>query len=126
MSNSSKKLVTFVAMSLLFTSTAFAAEETKNGVGDFFRKLFHVPAKTTEETAKTIGNTLQNTGEKVVAATGENTSQILQGDLGKTGELVADPVVGTAQTAGQTVADTATIPDKVWSSMPGSDDSEKK
>jgi len=55
-------------------------------------------------------NTLNNTGEKVVSATGENLSGLAGGDLSKTGELVVDPFVGTANTAGQTTAETAQIP----------------
>ena len=57
-------------------------------------------------------NTLKNTGEKVVAVTGENTAAIVTGDLSKTGDLVAEPVVGTFETVGQTTSETLQIPVK--------------
>ena len=57
-------------------------------------------------------NTLQNTGEKVVAKAGENTAGVLQGDLSKTGNLVADSVQGSAETVGQTASETVQIPVK--------------
>lgn len=110
----------FVAALVGFFSAAlytqvFAAEAAEAGnsgrsLTGFFRKLFNYPVKATKETGKTVGHTLSNTGEKVVAATGENTAQVVQGDLGKTGELVAEPVVGAAQTVGQTAAETVQIP----------------
>jgi hypothetical protein len=57
-------------------------------------------------------NTLQNTGEKVVSKTGENTQKVVTGDVAKTGDLVVQPVVGAAQTTGQAVAETAQVPVK--------------
>ena len=57
-------------------------------------------------------NTLQNTGEKVIAKTGENTADVLKGDVAKTGNIVGDAAVGTAQTVGQTTAETVQVPVK--------------
>ena len=93
-------------------STSFAASDSENSLTGFFRKLFHYPVKATQETAGMTANTLQNTGEKVVAKTGENTAAVVTGDLAKTGQLVADPVVGSAQTVGQTASETVQIPVK--------------
>ena len=56
--------------------------------------------------------TLQNTGEKVVSKTGQNTEAVLKGDVAKTGNLVTDNVKGVAETSGQTVAETAKVPVK--------------
>ncbi len=112
MSNFSKKVFVWAfvgAISLTACGVSYAAEG-ENSLTGFFRKLFNYPVKATEKTGEMTANTLQNTGEKVVAATGENTAEILQGDLSKTGELVADPVVGAAETTGQTVSETAQIP----------------
>ena len=102
----------FTVLSLSMASASFAASDSENSVTGFFRKLFHYPVKATQETAGMTANTLQNTGEKVIAATGENTAAVVTGDVAKTGELVTDPVVGTLQTAGQTTAETAQIPVK--------------
>jgi hypothetical protein len=57
-------------------------------------------------------NTLQNTGEKVISKTGENTAAVLKGDVAKTGNLVSDNVVGASTTVGQTAAETAQMPVK--------------
>ncbi len=111
-----KKCFTFaflILFSVAFSSPVSAAEaKTGNSVTSFFRRLFNYPVKATQETAQDVGTTLSNVGEKVVSKTGENTAAIVSGDLGKTGNLVADPVVGTAETAGQTVSETAQIPVK--------------
>ena len=101
------------------TAPVFAAEEKAgNSVTGFFRKLFNYPVKATQETAQTTGTTLSNVGEKVVSKTGENTAEGLRGDLSQTGNLVVDPVVGTAQTVGQTVSETVQIPVKAAEESP--------
>ncbi len=108
-----------VLFSVSFSIPASAAEtKTGNGVTSFFRRLFNYPVKATQETAQDAGATLSNVGEKVVSKTGENTAAIVSGDLGKTGNLVGDPVVGTAQTAGQTVSETVQIPVKAAEESP--------
>ena len=58
------------------------------------------------------GHTLSNTGEKVIAKTGENTAAVLTGDVAKTPNIVGDAVVGTAQTTGQAAAETVQVPVK--------------
>ncbi len=102
----------FMIFSLSMVSVSFAAGESENSLTGFFRKLFHYPVKATQETAGMTANTLQNTGEKVIAKTGENTAAVVTGDVAKTGQLVTDPVVGTLQTGGQTAAETVAIPVK--------------
>ena len=109
-----------VLFSVGLTSSVFAAEKSENSVTGFFRRLFNYPVKATQETAETVGATASNVGEKVVAATGENTVAVVSGDLSKTGELIADPVVGTAETAGQTVSETVQIPVKAAEETPAS------
>lgn len=110
-----------VIVSVSLTSSAFAEEKSGNGVTNFFRRLFNYPVKATQETADTVGTTASNVGEKVVAETGENTAAVVSGDLSKTGELIADPVVGTAETAGQTVSETVQIPVKAAEETPAAD-----
>ncbi len=117
-----KKFFVFVFLILFsasFSSPVSAAEEkTGNSVTNFFRRLFNYPVKATQATADDVGNTFSNVGEKVVSKTGENTAAIVSGDLGKTGDLVVDPVVGTAETAGQTVSETVQIPVKAAEESP--------
>src|SRR5437899_3220761 len=106
-------LLLFGIFSLSMASASFAASgDSENSVTGFFRRLFHYPVKATQETAGMTANTLQNTGEKVVAKTGENTADVLKGDVAKTGNIVGDATVGTLQTAGQTTAETLQVPVK--------------
>ena len=91
---------------LSMTSMAFAeASTSERSVTGFFRRLFNYPVKATQETAEMTGNTLQNTGEKVLAKTGEELSQ-------GNPEGLVQPVVGAAETTGQTASETVQIPVK--------------
>ncbi len=115
MSQRSKGFCAFVITVLLIGASAPAAlaeSQTENSFTGFFKRLFNYPGKAVKETAGMTANTLNNTGEKVVAKTGENTAAVLTGDLAKTGNLVVDPVIGTAETVGQTASETAQIPVK--------------
>jgi hypothetical protein len=98
-------------LSFSLAPVSFAAE-SENTLTGFFKRLFNYPAKATKETAGMTANTLQNTGEKIVAKTGENTAAVVTGDIAKTGNLAVDPVVGTLETTGQTVSETVQIPAK--------------
>ena len=115
MSHFSKKFFVLVILglfSLSLASTSFAAGDTENSLTGFFKRLFNYPVKATQQTASMTANTLNNTGEKVISKTGENTEKVLKGDVAKTGDLVVQPVVGAAQTTGQAVAETAQVPVK--------------
>ena len=102
----------FGVFSLSLTSLAFAeASSSERSVTGFFRRLFNYPVKATKETAGMTANTLQNTGEKVLAKTGEDLSQ------GKPEGLV-QPVVGAAETTGQTASETVQIPVKAAEEEP--------
>ena len=114
MFTSSRKVfvwVLVVFVSLAVSSSAFA-EEGKTLTG-FLKKLFHVPVKTTQEVAGVTANTVQNTGEKVLSKTGEN---LAQGNVPQA--AVQAVVVGPAETVGQTVAETVSIPANVAASSP--------
>ncbi len=101
----------FVIFSASLVSVAFAeASTSEKSVTGFFRRLFNWGPKTVKGTADMTAHTLENTGEKVVAKTGENTAAVLTGDVEKTGSLVADPIVGSLETAGQTAAETVEAP----------------
>ena len=109
MSHFSKKIFSLVMLGLFsfaLASTAFAASDSENSVTGFFRRLFNYPVKATQKTGEMTANTLNNTGDKVLSQTGEN---IAKGDVGG---VVAQPVVGTAQTTGQAVSETVQVPVK--------------
>ncbi len=116
MRQSSKKFVAFFIFgifSLSIASSAFAeASTSERSVTGFFRRLFNWGPKTVANTAQMTGNTLNNTGEKVIAKTGENTAAVLTGDLEKTGNLIGDPIVGSLETSGQAAAETVEAPVK--------------
>ena len=114
MSHFSKRflVMTVIGISLFSVCGVSFAADKEHSLTGFLRNLFHYPVKATQETASMTANTLNNAGEKVVSKAGENTAGMLKGDLSKTGSLAADAVKGTAETAGQTVAETAQIPVK--------------
>lgn len=93
-------------MSLTLYTNAFAADSSENGVTSFFRRLFNYPVKAAKGTGEDVANTANNVGDKVLSKTGEN---IAKGDVGG---VVAQPVVGTAQTVGQTASETVQMPVK--------------
>ena len=101
-----------VLLSFSLTSNTFAEENKERSLTGFFRRLFNYPVKAVKETGEMTGHTLSNAGEKVVSKTGENASYVVQGDLGKTGNLVVEPVAGAAQTTGQAVSETVQVPVK--------------
>ena len=104
-------LIALFSVSLVSVSFA-ETSSTENSLTGFFKRLFNYPVKATQQTASMTANTLNNTGEKVVAKTGENTSAVLHGDVAKTTNIVTDNVKGTAETTGQAVSETAQIPVK--------------
>lgn len=119
----SKKLVMIVLAGFIALSSstpAFAENESGNKITGFFKRIFNYPGKAVNKTGEMTANTLHNTGEKVVSATGENVHSIATGDLSKTGDLVVDPVIGTAETTGQAVSETVQMPVKAAEeSLPG-------
>ncbi len=101
----------FAIFSFVMVSPSFAASsESEKSVTGFFRRLFNYPVKAVQGTGEMTGNLLNNTGEKVIAKTGENTAQVLTGQLDQAPAIVGDAVVGTAQTTGQAVAETGSLP----------------
>jgi hypothetical protein len=114
MFQSQKRIVSFfIAALFVFTcsQTAFAEASTaENSVTGFFRRLFNWGPKTVGRTADMTGHTLSTTGEKVVAKTGENTSEVLTGKFDETGNLLAEPVAGTLETSGVAASKTVQAP----------------
>ncbi|MBI3316335.1 MAG: hypothetical protein HYZ87_05110 [Candidatus Omnitrophica bacterium] len=110
MSHLSKKFFGLAMCGLLsvaLASSAYAESESSGkSLTGFLKKLFNYPVRATQETGEMTANTLENTGEKVLAKTGEDlaTAQVPQ--------AAVQPVVGAAETIGQTVAETVQIPVK--------------
>ena len=103
-------LFLFVIFSASLVSVAFAeAGASEKSVTGFFRRLFNWGPKTVGGEADAVGTTLSNEAG-VLARTGENTGAVLTGDFSKTGDMLTEPVVGTAQTVGQTTAETVKAP----------------
>ncbi|MBI3252213.1 MAG: hypothetical protein HYZ52_02685 [Candidatus Omnitrophica bacterium] len=99
--------LTFIGLlSLFVVSPAFSAEAKDNSVTGFFRRLFNYPVKAVKETGGMTANTVNNVGEKVMSKTGEDLSK------GEVPQAVVQPVVGAAETVGQTAAETVQIPVK--------------
>lgn len=106
-------LVLAAAVTMTAANVCFAeASSSERSVTGFFRRLFNYPVKAVQKTGEMTGNTLTNTGEKVISKTGENTAAIVKGDLAKTGDLVGDNVSGSLNTAGQTASETVQVPVK--------------
>ena len=99
---------TFIGLlSLFVVSSAFAeANKSENSVTGFFRRLFNYPVKAAKETGSMTANTVNNVGEKVLSETGEDLSK------GEVPQAVIQPVVGAAETVGQTAVETVQIPVK--------------
>ncbi len=109
MNVSKKVLVVALLASVAFSGVSFAAENKENSLTGFLRNLFNYPARATSETAGVVANTANNTGETLSHA-GESTNEILHGNVAETGTLAADAVIDTANTVGQTAAETVTAP----------------
>jgi len=114
MLNFSKKFLVMALLGLTVISICSVsyAGDSENSLTGLLRKLFNYPVKATQQTAGMTVNTLENVGEKVVAKAGENTADVLGGDLAKTGNLASDILTGTAETTGQTIEETVQIPVK--------------
>ena len=112
-------LILFGVFSLSLLSSAFAEENnSENSFTGFFRKLFNYPVKAVQKTGEMTGNTLNNTGEKILAKTGENVSEVMTGHVDQVPAIVGDAAVGTATTVGQAASETVQIPVKAAQDEP--------
>lgn len=106
-----KGLMLFAVLSLAISTVAFAeAGSGEKSVTDFFRKFFNYPGKAVQKTGESLSHTANNTGAKVIEPIASNTAEVLQGDLSQTGNIIAEPVVGAAETTGQAVSEAVQIP----------------
>ena len=100
-------------ISLLFVDVSYAEDKpaAAGKVKSFWQKLFEYPANVTNEAAGVVSDAITGT-VGVVTKEVKTVGQVTSGDLGKTGDLVTETLVGTAQTASKVIEDTAAIPDK--------------
>ena len=89
-----------------------SAQETKTTgekAKSFWQKLFNYPANVTNETAGVV--TEAATGAThVVTNEVKTVGQVTSGSLGKTPNLVTEPLVGTAETTKKAVEGTVAVP----------------
>lgn len=112
-----KKMVVLVTVVLAFcfvlSGVSYAAD---NATGtekakSFWQKLFNYPANVTNETAGVV--TEAATGAThVVTNEVKTVGQVTSGSLGKTKNLVTDPLVATAETTKKAVEGTVAVPTK--------------
>ncbi|MDD5427736.1 MAG: hypothetical protein PHI58_00675 [Candidatus Omnitrophica bacterium] len=107
-----KKLV-IVALALCFIlsgiSYAADAETGTQKAKSWWQKLFNYPANVTNETAGVVTEAAKG-ATSVVTNEVKTVGQVTSGSLGKTQNLVTDPVMGTAETVKKAAEGTAAIP----------------
>ncbi len=107
----------FIAIAIILTITllvsagASAAEKESFGTKckNFWKRLVNYPANVTKESGETVATAAKNT-TRVVSQEAKDLASVASGELGKTPDLVVNPVKGTAETVGTAVKDTVMIP----------------
>ena len=98
-----------------FIMTMAASAEEKQSVGkkvqNFGQKLVNYPANVTKDSVGVVTETSKKSTD-VVTKEVKTTGKVLTGEVDKSKEMVTEPLTGTAQTAVDTVKDTANIPVK--------------
>ena len=101
------------ALYVMLSGISCAAEQQSTGqkAKSFWQKLFNYPANVTNETAGVVTDAVKDaTG--VVTKEVKTVGQVTSGSLGKTKDLVTEPLVGTAETARKAVEGTVAVPVK--------------
>ena len=109
-----KKFVVVACIALAFcfilSGISCAAEKsTGEKAKSFWQKLFNYPANVTNETAGVVADAAKGT-TSVVTNEVKTVGQVTSGSLGKTPNLVTEPLVGTAETTKKAIEGTAAIP----------------
>lgn len=88
-----------LAISLVLGASSYAAEKETAGAKakKAGQKVFNYPANVARESAAAVAETGKK-GVGVVAKEIETVGQVVTGDLGKTKELITEPITGTAET----------------------------
>ena len=107
-----KKLVIVVlALCFILSGISYAAD-TQTGAQkakSWWQKLFNYPANVTNETAGVVTEAAKST-TTVVTKEVKTVGEVTSGSLGKSKDLVMDPLVGTAETTKKAVEGTVAIP----------------
>jgi hypothetical protein len=112
-----KKLLVVVCVVMAFCfilgGISYAAEKTTTGekAKSFWQKLFNYPANVTNESAGVVTEAVTGT-TNVVTKEVKTVGQVTSGSLGKTKDLVTEPLVGTAETTKKAIEGTAAVPVK--------------
>jgi len=106
-------LSVLLILCFIFSGIIYAAEKETVGqkMKNFWQKLFSYPANVTNETAGVVTDAVKGaTG--VVTKEVKTVGEVTSGSLGKTKDLVTEPLVGTAETTKKAIEDTVAIPVK--------------
>ncbi|MFA6320666.1 MAG: hypothetical protein WCY36_02275 [Candidatus Omnitrophota bacterium] len=106
-----KKLVIVVlALCFILSGISYAADQTgAQKAKTWWQKLFNYPANVTNETAGVVTEAAKGT-TNVVTKEVKTVGQVTSGSLGKTKDLVTEPLIGTAETTKKAVEGTVAIP----------------
>ncbi|MFA5143100.1 MAG: hypothetical protein WC522_02865 [Candidatus Omnitrophota bacterium] len=102
-----------LALCFILSGISYAAEgkSADKSAKSFWQKLFNYPANVTNETAGVVTDTAKS-ATSVVTNEVKTVGQVTSGSLGKTKDLVTEPIVGTADTAKKAVEGTVAVPVK--------------
>ena len=107
--------VACIVMALCFVLSGISYAQEKQTTGEkaksFWQKLFNYPANVTNETAGVVTEAATGT-TKVVTNEVKTVGQVTSGSLGKTKDLVTEPLVGTAETTKKAIEGTVAVPVK--------------
>ena len=108
-------VTTSVIFTLFFTLNNISYAQDKQATGkqvkSFWQKLFEYPANVTNETAGVVTEAITGT-VSVVTKEVKTVGQVTSGELGKTGDLVTEPLVGTAETTKKAIEGAVAVPIK--------------
>ena len=102
-----------MAFCFILSGISYAAEKQSTGekAKGFWQKLFNYPANVTNETAGVATEAVTG-ATNVVTKEVKTVGQVTSGSLGKTKDLVTEPLVGTAETTKKAIEGTVAVPVK--------------
>lgn len=102
----------FVISGISYAATAEKDTQTSGQKAkSFWQKLFNYPANVTNESAGVVTEAAKG-ATNVVTKEVKTVGQVTSGSLGKTKDLVTEPLVGTAETTKNAIEGTVKIPVK--------------
>jgi hypothetical protein len=100
-----------LALCVMLSGVSMAQEKqtTCEKAKTWWQKLFNYPANVTNESAGVVTEAVKG-ATNVVTKEVKTVGQVTSGSLGKTKDLVVDPVVGTADVTKKAVEGTVAVP----------------